>query len=103
MQRMQILIGSPEKKIKKRYYTKCPSFCECNIKKTWDTMKQTKKSIYHSFPKRMIIDGIDVFDQNKITDGFNKFLVEIGPKLASSIPHTWKNCQKFATPSEKFL
>ena len=58
---------------KKPYYAKYLSYCGYNIKKTWDTIGQ-RKSINNSFLKRMIIDGIEGFDQNKIANGFNNFL-----------------------------
>ena len=45
-------------------------------------VKSTKASI----PKRMIIDGQEIFDQEKIASCFNKFFVDIVPKLASMIP-----------------
>ena len=36
----------------------------------------------------MIIDGQEIFDQGKIVNCFNKFFVDIGPKLASMIPES---------------
>ena len=33
----------------------------------------------------MIKDGHDIFDQEKVGNCFNKFFVDIGPKLASTI------------------
>ena len=44
------------------------------------------KSSKGSFLKRMIIDGQEIFDQGKITNCFNKFFVNIGPKLSLMIP-----------------
>ena len=43
------------------------------------------KSTKGSFPKRMIIDDQEIFDQGKIANCFNKFFVDIGPKLASMV------------------
>ena len=43
----------------------------------------------------MVIDGIKTFDQNKITNGFNKYFTEIGPKLASSNPASSKVFKEF--------
>ena len=63
-------------------------FCEQNMKKMWDTIKQIigkTKTFKNDIPKRMVINGIETFDQNKIAYGFNKYFTEIGPKLASSI------------------
>ena len=44
------------------------------------------KSTKDSFPKRMIIDGHKIFNQGKIANWFNKFFVDLGPKLALMIP-----------------
>ena len=61
-------------------------FCEQNMKKMWDTIKQIigkTKTFKNDIPKRMVIDGIETFDQNKFANGFNKNFTEIWPKLAS--------------------
>ena len=62
-----------------------------DIKKSWDITKKIigrAKSTKDSFPKRMIIDGQEIFDQGKTANCFNKFFVDIGSKLASSIPES---------------
>ena len=59
------------------------------------------KSINNSFPKRMIIDSIEFFDQNKIANSSNKRATNIAAKMASSIPNTSELFQKFVTVSEK--
>ena len=51
----------------------------------------------------MVIDRIETFDQNKITNGFNKYFTEIGPKLASSIPASSKVFKKLMNVSETVL
>ena len=43
----------------------------------------------------MVIDGCEIFDQNKIAHSFNKFFTDIGPKLASSIPSSSKDFKDF--------
>ena len=63
------------------------------MKKTWDTTKQVigkTKTIKNDILKRMVIDGIETFDRNKIDNGFNKYFTEIGSKLACSIPASSK-------------
>ena len=47
----------------------------------------------------MVIDGIETFDQNKIANGFNKSFTEIEPKLASSIPASFKVFKQFINVS----
>ena len=64
-----------------------------DLNKSWDVIKEIigrSKSIKGGFPKRMIIDGQEIFDQRKIANCFNKFFVDIGPKLASMIPESQK-------------
>ena len=46
------------------------------------------KSTEGSFPRGVIIDGQEIFDQGKIANCFNKFFVDIRPKLASMIPES---------------
>ena len=43
----------------------------------------------------MVIDGIVAFDQNKIANGFNKNLTEIGPKFQYSISTSFKDFKQF--------
>ena len=39
-----------------------------------------------------------MLDQNKIAHGFNKWFMDIGPKLASSIPNSSKDFKDFLSP-----
>ena len=39
----------------------------------------------------MILDGEEIFHQEKIANCFNKFFVDIGAKLASMIPESQPN------------
>ena len=75
-----------KEKSKKIYYSRKLENCKQNMKKTWDTIKQIigkTKTFKNDIPKRMVIDGIETFDQNKFANGFNKNFTEIWPKLAS--------------------
>ena len=57
------------------------------MKKTWDMIEEVignTKTFKNNILKRMVINEIDSFDQNKFANGFNKFFSKIGPKLASS-------------------
>ena len=72
---------------------KALSYGEHNIKKGLVTVKHVickTISINNSFPKRIITDGIKVFNQNKIANWFKFFFTETVPKLTSSILHTSK-------------
>ena len=58
--------------------------CKQNMKKTWDTIKQVigkTETIKNDIPKRMVIDGIETSDQNKIANVFNKYFTESGLSL----------------------
>ena len=43
----------------------------------------------------MIIDGQEIFDQGKTANCFNKFFVDIGPKLTSMIPESQAKFDQF--------
>ena len=91
---------------KKIYYSRKLDSCKQNMKKTWDTIKEVigkTKTFKNDIPKRMVIDGIETFDQNKIANGFNKYFTEIGPKLASSIPASFKVFKQFMNVSKTVL
>ena len=68
-----------KEKSKKIYYSRKLENCKQYVKKTWDTIKQIigkTKTFKNDIPKRMVIDGIETFDQNKIANGFNKYLLK---------------------------
>ena len=46
----------------------------------------------------MVINGCEIFDQNKIAHSLNKFFTIIGPKLASSILSSSKDFKDFLSP-----
>ena len=76
------------------------------MKKTWGTIKQIigkTKTFKNEIPKRMVIDGIETFDQNEIANEFNKYFTEIGPKAASSIPASSKVFKQFINVSKTVL
>ena len=43
----------------------------------------------------MIVDDLEFFDKKTIAGNFNKFFSEIGPKLASKIPHSLISFEHF--------
>ena len=51
----------------------------------------------------MIIDGQEIFDQGKITNCFNKFFVDIGPKLASMIPESQTKFDQYLNPHQTLM
>ena len=61
------------------------------MKRTWVTIKEiigSKKSSGTLFPKRLVVNDLKFLDKKAIAENFNKFFSEIGPKLASKIPHS---------------
>ena len=51
----------------------------------------------------MIIDGQEIFDQGKIANCFNKFFVDIGPKLASMIPESQTKFDQYLNPHQTLM
>ena len=49
------------------------------------------KTFKNNIPKRVAIDGIETFDQNKIANGFSKFLLKSGQSLDLQSPPLPKN------------
>ena len=97
------LFESLKKKSKKIYYTRRLENYQNDIKKSWDVIKEIivgAKSAKGSFPRRMIIDSQEIFDQGKIANCFNKFFVDIGPKLASMIPESQTMFDQYLNPHQ---
>ena len=55
------------------------------------------KSAKDNFPRRITIDGQEIFDQGKIK---NCFFVDIGPKLASIIPESQTKFDQYLKPHQ---
>ena len=71
--------------------------------KNYYSRKLKTKTFKNDSPKRMVMDGIETFDQNKIANGFDKYFTEIGPKLASSIPASSNVFKQFMNVSKTVL
>ena len=61
------------------------------------------KSSKGSFSRRMIIDGQEIFDQGKIANCFNKFFVDVSPKLASVIPESQTKFDQYLNPYQTLM
>ena len=82
------LFESIKQKSKKNYHNILNTY-KSDMKRTWATMKEiigSKRSSGASFPKRLVVNNFEIFDQMTIAENFNNFFSEIGPKLASKIP-----------------
>ena len=85
------LFESIKQKSKKNYYHNILNTYKNDMKRTWATMKEiigSKRSSGASFPKRLVVNNFDIFDQMTVAENFNNFFSEIGPKLESKIPYS---------------
>ena len=78
---------------------------ENDIKGTWTVIKEVigKKKVLSSFPTRLIVDNKEITDSSTIAEKFNKFFVDIGPKLASKIPSTINRHTEYIEPAASSL
>ena len=63
------------------------------LKKTWNVMKDiiAKSKIKSTnFPRKLTINKVDVYNKPEIADVFNVFFTNIGQKLGSQIPKSFK-------------
>ena len=51
----------------------------------------------------MITDGQEIFNQGEIANCFNKFFVDIGPKLASMISESQTKSKLYLNPHQIFM
>ena len=51
----------------------------------------------------MIIDGQEIFDQGKLVNCFNKFFIDIGPKLASMITESQTKFDQYRNPHQRLM
>ena len=92
------LFGSIKPKSKKNYSHNLLINCENDMQRTWVTTKEIicfKKSSQTLFPKRLVVNDLEFFDKKATAENFNKLFSEIGPKLASKIPHSLMNFEHF--------
>ena len=76
------------------------------MKRTWDTIKKiigSKKSGGTLFPKQVVVSDLEFFDNKTIAKNFDNFFIEIGPKLASKIPHSLISSEHFLHVHYPFL
>ena len=72
---------------KKQYFANCFQKFKSDIKKTWltinDIINKTKKT--NNYPNEFLVDGNLKSNPETIANEFNKFFIEIGPKLSQKI------------------
>ena len=75
--------------LKKPHYSNLLLKHQSNVKKTWTIMKEIigkSKLQSKNLPRRVIINGNDIYDECAIDNGFNKYFADMGPNLAKNIP-----------------
>ena len=73
-----------------------------NMKNTWKGIRQIINLKPHSFhtPTKIIKDNIELVEGKSIADAFNDFFVNIGGKLANSIPPATKSPLSYLPPQK---
>jgi len=75
------------RKAKINYYKSSFQKYKNDMKSTWNIIKEiiNKSNSKSDYPEKFIINDLEVNDPKIIADGFNKFFIDIGPKLAGKI------------------
>lgn len=85
---------------KKDYYSIKFDEYSKDMKKTWEMIntlvRKNKKS--SSIPNLFQDENKNYTTFLEITEGFNSFFVDVGPRLANEIPESGKNFQEFMSP-----
>ena len=55
------------------------------------------------FPKEWFIKDLETINQNKIVNGFNKFIGKVEPKLSPSVPDSSQCCKDFINITDTLL
>ena len=81
---------------KKLYYAKRFDDFKYDIKNTWNTINDiiNRKNNKSNPPEGFLINNVMEHDQQKIAHEFNKYFVQIGPKLADDIQIPHNKCFK---------
>ena len=85
------------RKAKKNYYDKKFSDFSNDMKKTWSLINNLikKKKCKNNVPSVFNDGQKSYLNFSEIADGFNDFFVNVGPRLASSIPESNKTFDEF--------
>ena len=58
------------------------------------------KLVNNSLPKHLILNNRNIFDRKTIANSFNKYFVNIGPKLACEIPQSQRSFDMYLKESD---
>ena len=85
-----------KKKSKTSYYQRQLKLFEGDIKKTWKIIKEVigkKIGTFDSFPKKLVIDKVEITDTKTIAKTFSNFFAKSWPNLASKSPKSDTNVE----------
>ena len=77
-----------------------------NSKETWKVMKDAigkSKLLKDDFPRKLIINNKENFNQHEIASYFNNFFTNIGSNLAAKIPHSERHFTSYMEKSNNIL
>ena len=76
----------------KNHYDKLFKQHKCDLRKSWNIIKQIiNRKKCSKTPKYFYVQDKKTDDRNEISDGFNRFYVNLGPSLAKKIPQSHLN------------
>ena len=77
------------RKLERNYIESMLKKHKSNLKKTWQIMKDVINRKRKSFspPEFFDVNGEYITNKNEISNGFNKFYVNVGPNLCKSLPN----------------
>ncbi len=78
---------------KTQYYSQLIEDNKFNMKKMWQILNKSigKQNDKSTFPSSFTINNVQTSDKHKITEGFNKYLSEIGFKTSQNVPISPQN------------
>ena len=80
------------------YFSKLILKYKNNIKKTWQVIKEAigkEKYKQQNLPKKILVDKISITETESIAESFNKYLTQIGAKLAKDIGASTKSFNEY--------
>jgi hypothetical protein len=87
-------------KAEKSFYSDKFKSISGNIKETWKLLGTILNSNQHNdFANSFIVDGIDILDKNEIVEKFNDYFLNIGSRLAATIPNSSTNFSTYLRSS----
>ena len=93
-------------KSKKNHYSSLLFQHQGNARKTWETMKELigkTKIRNNNFPRRILINKQEIYDQSVIANEFNNFFVNVGSNLAAKIPSSEKHFSEYMNQTKEII